>query len=290
MIVFLISINYVLEKYVIGMSEGNGAYKVERLLNKNDKEETPILGSSRAEGSIFPDSLGKDFFNYGLAGVQDNVWIYFLKRELEKNHKTPILINFDLDGLGYDNGGVDYWLPNSMNSEIRVFFDNWKPIYWIPTIKYFGVFELYLVNYLQQKFMITGIMNRGALLEKKVLLPEEFDLLATKRVNTNIKFKNDTILLNQLLKILKANNQREIVFFIPPYHKSYLKSIENFDTALLFLKTLDQMDHVTVLNYCDLNFEQNKFFNTTHLNYHGAVMFTALLKKDLIKRGLITLD
>lgn len=285
--VFLISFNFILEKYIIGGSEVSGAYKVDRLLHEDFWAETPILGSSRAEGSIYPDGLGKNFFNYGLAGVQDNVWIYFLGKELEKKQETPILINFDLDGLGYDNGDVSYWLSNSMNNEIRVFFDEWKPIYLVPTIKYFGVFEKYFVSFLQEKVTVTGIINNGALLENKVLLPEEFDLLVKKRGKKKISFNNDSILHDRLFKMLKANTKREIVFFIPPYHESYLKSIKNYDSVLLFLQTLEDLPNVTVLNYSLFHFNQESFFNTTHLNYNGALKFTEIFKRDLVTKGLI---
>jgi hypothetical protein len=269
------------------MSEGSGAYKVDRILYKDFILETPILGSSRAEGSIFPDSLGKNYFNYGLAGAQDNVWIYFLEKELEKKHTTPILINFDLDGLSYGNGDVSNWLSNSFKSDIRVFFDEWKPIYIIPTLKHFGFFEKYFANFLQEKFMVTGTINNGALLENKFLLPAEFEMLIAQRKKEDVIFKNDTVLYNRLMKLLMSNSTREIVFFIPPYHESYLKSIKNLNDALLFLKNLENIPNVTVLNYCSFKFGQKDYFNTTHLNYDGALKFTAILKRDLINKRLI---
>ncbi|MEY3068040.1 MAG: hypothetical protein RL037_1945 [Bacteroidota bacterium] len=286
-IIFLISFNIILEKFLIGNSTISGAYKVERLLHHDLENEIPILGSSRAEGSVYPDSLGKHIYNYGLAGVQDNVWIYFLEKELNKKHETPILINFDIDGLGYDNGDISYWMPNSWNKEIRSFFDNWTPKYLIPTIKYFGLFEQYFVSYMQDKLSLTGIANNGSLLERKVLLPEEFERLIIKRGKSELYFKNDSLLNIRLFQLLKKNNNREIVFFIPPYHESYLNSIKNYDSVITYLNLLEAIPMVSVLNYSHLKFSQNNYYNTTHLNYNGAMRFTNILKSDLINMGLI---
>ncbi len=286
-IIFLISFNFFLEKYLIGNSTISGAYKVERLLHQDLKSETPILGSSRAEGSVYPDILGSNIYNYGLAGVQDNVWIYFLEKELNKNHQTPILINFDIDGLGYANGDISYWMSNSLNKEIRPFFDNWTPKYLIPTIKHFGLFEKYFVSFMQEKMSITGIANNGALMETKVLLPTEFERLIIKRGKGKIYIKNDSLLNTRLLKLLKKNTKREIIFFIPPYHDSYLNSIENYDSVTSYLNILEKIPKVSVLNYSHLKFSQSNYFNTTHLNYQGAIKFTRILKSDLIKKGLI---
>ncbi|HEX5669372.1 MAG TPA: hypothetical protein VFX73_11245, partial [Chitinophagaceae bacterium] len=120
-IVSLWIIDMVFKKLIVANSSSTGAYKVERILSSDNRDENPIYGSSRAEGSFVPDSLGNNYFNYGLAGVQDNVWIYFLEKELAKQRKTPILINFDLDGLGYRNGDIGYWLFNSDDKNIREF-------------------------------------------------------------------------------------------------------------------------------------------------------------------------
>jgi ssDNA-specific exonuclease RecJ len=280
-IVALIIVDLVFRKLIIANSTGAGAYKVERILNTDYKGEIPIYGSSRAEGSFVPDSLAAGVFNYGLAGVQDNVWIYFLEQELSKKRTTPILINFDLDGLGYKNGDVAYWLFNSNNKDIRKFIDNWKMVYYIPVVKHMGFFEKYFVNFLQEKRNVTAFINKGAILEKKYLTPEEFDLLVKKREMDTVVFKNEPALHDQLQKLLSDTKGRKIYFIIPPYHPSYMKSIRNYNDAAAYLKELADMPNVEVLDYSKYPLEQQYFYNTTHLNYKGALLFTAMVKKDL---------
>lgn len=280
-VIGLLVVDLIFRKLIIANSTGSGAYKVERILHTEHKDEIPIYGSSRAEGSFVPDSLGKTVFNYGLAGVQDNVWIYFLEQELSKKRTTPILINFDLDGLGYRNGDVAYWLFNSNNKDIRKFIDNWKMVYYLPVVKHMGFFEKYFVNYLQEKQNVTAFINKGAILEKKYLTPVEFSLLVKKREMDTVVFKNEPALYDQLKKLLSDTKGRKIYFIIPPYHPSYMKTILNYSEAAEYLKELAEYPNVEVLDYSKYPLEQQYFYNTTHLNYKGAMLFTAMVKKDL---------
>ncbi|HSF45877.1 MAG TPA: hypothetical protein VLA58_07680 [Chitinophagaceae bacterium] len=280
-IIALLVVDLIFQKLIIANSTGAGAYKVERILHTSDSREIPIYGSSRAEGSFVPDSLAPTVFNYGLAGVQDNVWIYFLEQELAKKRTTPILINFDLDGLGYKNGDVAYWLFNSNNKDIRKFIDNWKMVYYIPVVKHMGFFEKYFVNFLQEQQNVTAYINKGAILEKKYLTPEEFEMLVRKRETDTTVFRNEPALQNQLHQLLRDTKGRKVYFIIPPYHPSYVKSIPNNHEAYAYLKVLDEFPNVEVLDYSKVPFEQQYFYNTTHLNYKGALLFTALVKKDL---------
>lgn len=279
--IILFIVNIIFEKIIIAETSGSGASKVNRILKNKSNEELVILGSSRAEGSIIPDSLEKNCFNYGLSGTQDNVWMYFLEEELKKNNTRPILINFDLDGLGYKNGDPAYWLFNSSNPKIRTFIDHWKPIYSIPVIKHMGYFERYVANYIQERHSVTAIINNGAILETKEQTASEFNMLVKEREKEHLKFINHKTLENKLLSILQNTRNRNIIFFIPPYHESYLKTIQNYPEALMFLSKLDSFSNVRVLNYSQYKMDNTYFYNTTHLNYNGALIFTKLIKDDM---------
>jgi len=281
MAVMLFAVNFIFEKLIISETSGSGASKVNRILKHRSNDELVILGSSRAEGSIVPDSLDKHSFNYGLAGTQDNVWIYFLQEELKKNNRRPILINFDLDGLGYRNGDPLYWLFNSSNPIVRSFIDDWKPRYAIPVIKHMGYFERYISNFIQERHSVTEIINKGAILETKRRTPSEFNLLVQERKKEHLFFKNDKKLERELMLVLHNNKKRKIIFFIPPYHELYLKSIENYSEALSFLSVLDSIPNVRILNFSHFKMDNAYFYNTAHLNYNGALIFTKLIKDDV---------
>ena len=92
---------FLFEKNIILANENCGAYKVNRIINLNNPNEIPILGSSRAEASFIPEILGVNYFNYGLEGTQENVMLFFIREECKKkSKKSPfIILNIDLDGI-----------------------------------------------------------------------------------------------------------------------------------------------------------------------------------------------
>src|SRR5690349_11324653 len=89
------------ENYIILGNENCGAYKIDRIITSENKNEIPIFGSSRAEASFIPELLGDNYFNYGLEGTQENVMLFFINEECKKKNKTSpmMILNIDLDGI-----------------------------------------------------------------------------------------------------------------------------------------------------------------------------------------------
>ena len=229
-----------------------------------------------------PFSLGKNYFNYGMAGVQDDVWLYFLKIELAKKRKTPIIINIDIDGLQSLPSGLIYWLNNVNDPEIRGFIgDKWKPIHYIPFIRNFGQFEIHLANYLKERFEVTGATNKGAILEMKSLSKKEFEAAIEKRNAEKIIVTDNPSIKNELMKVLADTKGRKIIFILPPYHQSYLNAIQNVDQVNKLHSQIAAFPNVYLLNYSSLPYPNSYFYNTSHLNKEGAIYFNRILKKDL---------
>ena len=278
----LFCIDLLFQKLIISKTDSSGTAKVGRIKTNNDQNETPILGSSRAEGSFIPDSLGRNYFNYGMAGVQDDVWLYFLKIELAKKRKTPIIINIDIDGLQSLPSGLIYWLNNVNDPEIRGFIgDKWKPIHYIPFIRNFGQFEIHLANYLKERFEVTGATNKGAILEMKSLSKKEFEAAIEKRNAEKIIVTDNPSIKNELMKVLADTKGRKIIFILPPYHQSYLNAIQNMGQVNKLHSQIAAFPNVYLLNYSSLPYPNSYFYNTSHLNKEGAIYFNRILKKDL---------
>ena len=278
----LFCIDLLFQKLIISKTDSSGTAKVGRIKTNNDQNETPILGSSRAEGSFIPDSLGINYFNYGMAGVKDDVWLYFLKIELAKKRKTPIIINIDIDGLQSLPSGLIYWLNNVNDPEIRGFIgDKWKPIHYIPFIRNFGQFEIHLANYLKERFEVTGATNKGAILEMKSLSKKEFEAAIEKRNAEKIIVTDNPSIKNELMKVLADTKGRKIIFILPPYHQSYLNAIQNVDQVNKLHSQIAAFPNVYLLNYSSLPYPNSYFYNTSHLNKEGAIYFNSILKKDL---------
>src|SRR6185437_1473174 len=88
---------YVFEQKIILNSQIVGAFKVNRIMKETHPDEIPIFGSSRAEGGFIPDSLGSNYFTYGLSGSKYDVTLFFLEEECKKKKNNPwILLNVDL--------------------------------------------------------------------------------------------------------------------------------------------------------------------------------------------------
>ncbi len=278
----LFCIDLLFKKLIISKTDSSGTAKVGRIKTNDDPNETPILGSSRAEGSFIPDSLGRNYFNYGMAGVQDDVWLYFLKIELAKKRKTPVIINIDIDGLQSLPSGLIYWLNNVNDPVIRGFIgDKWKPIHYIPFIRNFGQFEIHLANYLKERFEVTGATNKGAILEMKSLSKKEFEAAIEKRNAEKIIVTDNPSIKNELINVLADTKGRKIIFILPPYHQSYLNAIQNMGQVNKLHSQIAAFPNVYLLNYSSLPYPNSYFYNTSHLNKEGAIYFNSILKKDL---------
>ena len=275
-------INYIFEKKIILGSVNSGVYKVNRIINENNKEEIGFFGSSRAEGTFIPDSLVKNGFNYGLSGAQDDVICFFLKEECKKNKTTPLIVSFDLDGLDYSLGDKSNYIYNSEYQPVKdLLQSNYKNIFKIPFIKYSGYFEMYTKYFINDKFNLTRFTNKGAAVEKAEQTEQFFNELIDRQLKAERIFRNEPSLASELDEILKSNQNRKFIFVITPYHNSFFNGYSNIQDAEKYLNTLKTNPNVVILNFSKLMFPNNYFFDTRHLNLKGAVAFNRILKDSL---------
>jgi predicted small secreted protein len=145
----------IIERGIILHFQTLGPYKINRIIQQNFKDEIPIFGSSRAEQSYVPSILGPHHFNYGISGIQDNVLLFFVQEECKKNKDTPIILNFDLDGLNENKAEITNYLYNADYPPIRkILGKDDKPIFRVPFFKYFGYYDYYLMKALYERFPI----------------------------------------------------------------------------------------------------------------------------------------
>ncbi len=279
---------YIFEKKVILGADINGAYKVNRIINTTPKDEIAILGSSRAEGAFVPSLLGATFFNYGLSGAQDDVILFFLNEEVNKNKTTPILINFDPEGLDSSIGDISYYLYDASYPPVKQLLGtNYKWLYGLPVVKYYGSFEIYTKYFLNYKLQLTKATDRGGNFEKNVLTENKFKDLIAERLETKTVFKNDTALSEKLLAIIKSHPERKFVFVLSPCHSSYFVNFENVNKLYDYLNYLQQFKNVAVIDMSKMPYPDSLYVNTTHVNYAGAKLFSTQLSDSLQSRKII---
>ncbi len=286
-IIFTVPTTILFEKYVVFGSQISGAYKINRIINENHAEEIPFLGSSRAQGTIVPSEIDKNIFNYGIDGIQDNVILMMLQAELQKDKSTPILINFDLDGVNNSIGDISNYLPVIGESHVYELVKDELSVYQrIPFVKYYGEFEHFTKLYLNDRINLTKITDQGGSFETEYN-PASLKEDVKKRLSKTIEIKNDQGLIQMYHKLIKST-QRRIVFVVVPLHSSYFSSVKNIEAARSFLFGVSKKyNHVEVLDMSELSYPDSLFFNTTHVNYNGAVEFSAALKDSLIKLQVI---
>ncbi len=279
--------NYFFEQQVILKSQICGAYKVNRIITETHENEIPILGSSRAEGGFIPDSLGPDYFNYGLSGSKYDVTLFFLEEECKKKKNTPwIILNLDLDGLSYGLGDVSNYIPNSGYKPVKQLLGaSYEPFFSIPLIRYYGRFESYFGDYLNNKIQLTKFTNKGASIEKNVLTKEQFQELVEQRKNAPTAFANDSALLHKLLHLIASHPDRKFVFVVSPYHSSFFVKYMP-EGAAYFFSHVQQFPNVHVYDFSHLPLSDDEFMNTSHLNLAGAKIFNRILRDSLYALGV----
>jgi hypothetical protein len=272
--------NFAFEQFIIFESQINGASKVNKILSETVKNEIPIFGSSRAEGSFIPSIIEDEHcFNYGISATSANIWLFFLEQELKKKKSTPILINFDLGGLNYSDGNIGNYIPN-WNATKNILVNRGEFYYNIPFIKYFGQYERYLKLYINEKINLTKITDNGGSFEKNKLTKHKFQELVHKRENSKSSFNLNKQLSSKFNKLINSTN-RSIILIISPYHSSYFNKFENIEIADKYLSNLSKRKNITIIDQRNYIIEDNMFINTTHLNYDGAVKFSKKLKELL---------
>ncbi len=272
-------INYSFEKFIVFQSGISGTYKVNRILNENNKNKIIIIGSSRARGGVIPEIINKNIFNYGIDGTGYNYINFILEEELNKNKKTPIIILFDYEWNTLGIGSTQYYIPNSTHNKInKLFKDRFKFYHYIPFLKYFGLYENNFKFYLNNKINYSKYNNKGGSFELFDNSKKQFDDYVQRRRNSNIKFHEVNF---HLMDSLFKSTDRKIIILTLPYHKSYLESITNKPDIVSFTNKFKQYKNILYLNYSNLNFADSMYFNTTHLNYKGAKYISKKIKIDL---------
>jgi hypothetical protein len=70
---------------------------------------------------------------------------------------------------------------------------------------------------------------------------------------------------------------------ISPYHNSYFSNYRNESEMKLFLNYLDELPNAEVLDFSHHYYADSMLYNTSHVNYLGALKFSSQLKDSLNK-------
>jgi hypothetical protein len=272
-------IDYVFTQYIVLGNENMEPYKVKRLMEEDKATEIPIIGSSRALNNFMPDSIHKDCFNYGLEGTGGDVLTIFLKHELAKKRKTPIILNFDYT-LSKSAGDFSNYLLSIHEKDCRTLMEkSFHAYYYVPFFRYFGSFENFTKSYLNQKTGLTKSYNKGGTFEVNAATEKQFQAWIKQRIETKSKWIH-TELADEFYTMLK-NTDRKVYLVVSPLHASCYQSYENMPEMEKYLQSIDALPNVEVLDFGKSLTEDKYFYDTRHLNILGAKYFSANLRKKL---------
>lgn len=290
--------------------------KIDRLINETHEEEIPIFGSSIARRNYFPDSLGTDYYNYGMAGALFTSIEPLIKIELDKNKRTPILIDYDHHTFFYDHSSriqVSNYVPFLSNKHIKnllVETDRYSWHYEVPGMRYYGSYLDYIRDFMKPAFEREEITNRGGVYfpykpkvyeqfrNKRLQMIEKLHQYKTrKRIESDVftlreeremefldmmlNFHPDNDLLERFEKLV-TNTDRLFLLVYPPQNIIKLQGLENYEDVIAQLRYLaDEHTNIAVINMSGIDFDESLFKDSGHMNIDGARKFSSLLRPYL---------
>lgn len=259
-------------------------------------EEIPIFGSSRAEKAYYCDSLGPNFYNYGMPSASFNVIELLLKPELQKHKNSPIIIDVHHDFFqhdAHDDINIATYIPfiNKYDT-IKDFlkannrYNNYQQI---PGMRYFGFYTDYLRPVIESKNESENTLYlKGGVYDTKVSSNKSLQKKMTARELKKLHFEIDLEAHKRLLEMIEMHPERKFVFVVSPYHSSAKKTVDNFEEMLTYFNYLEKEFENVVFIYIDAaGYTDELWKDTIHLNILGAKKFSSALRIELQKRGVI---
>ena len=260
--------------YLVHHSSGNPISKMERLWQKSNNDEIPILGSSRALGNFVPSELSPKCFNYGVNGMGLSEVLFNLKALEGIEATTPIILNFDPWSKIIDSDGSwvgDYRLsPQSGRSDI---------IDAIPGIRFYGMFRKNLTDYLNTRKAVTKVVDKGAVLLKTSRTNKEWEIINSKLKSWDFEYVEWVNRFEESVLVLAPRN---VIVVVCPCSSSKTELFTGRKNLESFLMRISKLSNVTVINYYGSDkFSDSDFTDPTHFNIEGARKFSRMLKKEL---------
>lgn len=280
-------VNDTLNRYLIFSSSNSNPYKMQRLFSTKEKDEIPILGSSRAEAGFAPKEISDKAFNYGLSGSSARETAFHLKAVLSRPYKGLVIVNLDPWGLGNENFLGDYrFVANNplVKSESKIHV----PIAdQLPCIRFQGKTRSNLAQCMNNRLAVTKTMERGAILQRLSRNESEWNYIISKCESRGCTYDEET--KSMLTDMLSHNTVHDVVFVVSPIAKPWLERFTGWKELKEIEKWLCGFPHVHVIGITETSqgYELSEFMDLTHLNESGARRFSRELKERLISLGLL---
>lgn len=259
--------------------------------------DVAIYGSSRAwvqvNPSIMKGSLNQDVYNFGVNG--HNFRIQYLRHlEYIKNNKIPKQIILCLDVFSLEKI-KDLYNPNQFlpyllwNKNVREYTSSYNGFemkdYYIPLIRYAGRrqdISTAIKNIFKSSKDSLKYRNKGYKGKDQKWNADLTRAIAEKGRYT-VNFDPQTIgLFERFINECRELNIN-LVLVYPPEYVEGQKFISNRNVLIGVYKYFAKKHHLIFLDFSndELCSQKDLFYNASHLNSHGADLFTSKLASDI---------
>ena len=268
--------DYVFTRWAIYENSSSNAGRIYHLMQESG-DEIPIFGSSKVYYDYIPAQMGINAYNYGLDGTSYEVTDAFLEIELAKHKTSPIIIDLKPQaehGIGDPNA----YVPFAFDSRIRQLLETsdsmvWR--YYIPGIRYFGYYDYYLKELINNRAQLMRKVERGFSYEKFWTFDRaRLDDAIRLRMQGPNGYFPDTAQESRLLDRIKQHPERLFFLVYSPVHSSCFTNFQNLEQFNAYKERLGSLQNAVVIDLERTNYPDQWFKDTNHLLYEGAVDFS----------------
>ena len=263
------------------------------IYNGNINSELLIYGSSRAWVHVDPfvieDSLNISSYNFGMDG--QNFELQYLRHKINlKYNKKPKIIIACVDIFSFQNNKdlycMNQFLPFMLfDKDIYKFTSKYngfrKVDYFLPLFRYYG--KIYGENsVLNQGNQKNNFRNKGY---KGIKREWTDDFEKAKLKSKKLTIQNDVKIINMFDEFLaecKDKNIKVILIYTPEFIEGQ-KYVNNREDVVSLIEIFSKKYNINFLNYSDnaICYDKSNFYNATHLNSNGSLLFSRKLVYDL---------
>jgi hypothetical protein len=243
-------------------------------------DEIPIFGTSKVYYDYIPTEMGINAFNYGLDGSSYEVVDAFLAIELAKKKTSPIII--DLKPQGERGiGDVGTYIPVAFEPSIRRLLLDAHEMSWrfvVPGIRYFGYYENYAKEFINDRAQLARVVERGYSREKYWTFDRDRldEAVRKRRLGPNGYFP-DPDQDSRLIARIESHPERLFILVYSPAHRASFENFQNLEGLKAFQTRLAKLPNAVVIDMEQPDFPDEYFKDTSHLLPDGAVTFSRAL-------------
>ena len=276
-LLFPITSEIFLRKYIV---KNDNLYQRSKLF-KIKRSKNTVWGDSAALTSIY---FLDGFLNFG--GDSDNY------QEIEKKIKSyysqieqgKTIINLSL------NAFAEYRDRPIRDEDLKLYFSEREPLFFIMVERFQKRLFKYYESLIKNKFNLPEDLvyrynsDGSSSYYGNYKPPLVKDIDNYHKLYPKKEFVNDRN-FNSFIKIIDflKNKNIKICLITAPWNREFREKkidMNKFIEVRNFYKNFAKAENITYLDFLEYPYPNNKFYDGTHLNKEGSILFTSMVKKS----------